>query len=428
MLIVKLIFFMPRTIKNIKAREILDSRGNPTIEVKVILNDKTAGAAAVPSGASTGIHEALELRDGDKSRYNGKGVLKAIKKVNTTIKHALLSKDVSKQKEIDRIMLELDGTENKSKLGANSILGVSLACVHAAAKSMNIPLYEYINKRYRLKLKKYKLPIPSFNILNGGKHADNNLDFQEFMLYPSGVRSFKEKVRCGSEIFHALKEVLIKKNLSTGVGDEGGFAPDLKSNKDALDLIMAAIKKTKWKAGKDVFIALDPAASEFFIKGKYVLKGERKTQKLNSEEMVDYWHNLAKKYPIVSIEDGLAQDDWDGWIYMTKKLGRKIQIVGDDFLVTNPQRIKKAIGLKAANAVLIKPNQIGTLTETIEAITIAQKAKWGVMVSHRSGETTDTTIADLATGTNAGQIKSGSLTRGERLAKYNRLMEIELES
>jgi len=418
---------MKRAIKDIKAREILDSRGNPTVEVKIFLADKTAGKAAVPSGASTGIHEALELRDGNKKRYNGKGVLKAVKNVNAKIYKILIGEDAASQKRIDKLMIDLDGTENKHNLGANAILGVSLASARAAANDLSMPLYEYINKRFRLGIKKFKLPIPGFNIINGGVHANNNLDFQEFMLYPAGVRSFKEKLRCGVEIFYSLKKILMSKKLNTGLGDEGGFAPDLKSNKEALDLILKAIKKTSWKMGKDVFIALDPATSEFYQKGKYILKGEKKEKEMTTGQMIDYWIDLIKRYPIVSIEDGLAQDDWDGWVYMTKKMGKKIQLVGDDFLVTNPERIGKAIKLKAANAVLIKLNQIGTLTETIEAIQIAKKAKWGIMISHRSGETTDAFISDLAVGTNAGQIKSGSLNRGERLVKYNRLMEIEGE-
>lgn len=414
-------------IKSIKAREILDSRGNPTIEVQVTLKNRVSTSASVPSGASTGLHEALELRDGDKKRYNRKGVLKAVNNVNKKIAPKIIGMDPRKQKVIDSTMLELDGTENKSKLGANAILGVSLACAKAAALALNKPLYKHIANLSGTKTKSFKMPIPSFNIINGGKHADNNIDFQEFMIFPAGIKKFSKRVQAGAEIFHALKKVLRQKKLATTVGDEGGFAPNLKSNQEALELIMSAIKKTQWKAGKDIFIALDPAASEFFHKGKYLLNGERQKKILSPEEMINYWNELVKKYPIVSIEDGLAEDDWIGWQKLTSKLGNKIQIVGDDFLVTNPERIKKAIESKAANAVLIKYNQIGSLTETLDAINLAKKNKWNIMVSHRSGETTDTFIADLVVGTQSQQIKSGSLSRGERLCKYNRLLQIESE-
>lgn len=414
-------------IKNISGREILDSRGNPTIEVKVELANGISAKASVPSGASTGVHEAHELRDGDKKRYGGKGVLKAVKNVNKKIAPLLLDVDVRKQKKIDTLMIEFDETENKSYLGANAILGVSLACARAASMYKNIPLYRYIAQLMGKEPRKYKMPIPSFNIINGGQHADNTIDFQEFMIFPSGIRKFSKKIQAGSEIFHALKKVLATKKLANTVGDEGGFGPNLKSNKEALDLLLEAIKKTQWKAGKDVFIAMDPASSEFFETNKYILEGEPTTKKLSTDEMITYWSDLIKKYPIVSIEDPLDEDDWQGWEDITKKLGKKIQIVGDDFLVTNPKRIKEAIERKAANAVLIKVNQIGTLTETLEAIKLAKANKWKVMVSHRSGETTDDFIADLVVGTQADQIKSGSMSRGERLVKYNRLMEIEAE-
>lgn len=414
---------MKTKIKNIIAREILDSRGNPTVEARVVLSNGITEKASVPSGASTGVHEALELRDNDKQRYNGKGVLKAVENVNEIIASKLSGLDVTDQHKIDQLMLEIDGTENKAKLGANAILGVSLACAKTAALAQNKPLYQYIKETYNLKFKEYKLPVPSFNILNGGRHADNNLEFQEFMLYPQGVKTFAEKMRCGAEIFHTLKKLLHDKNFSTGIGDEGGFAPNLRSNEQALDLIIEAVQTTKWKMDKDVFIALDPASSEFYVKEKYVIKNN----KLSTKEMINFWQRLVKKYPIVSIEDALAEDDWAGWTELNEKIGEKVQLVGDDFLVTNPKRIQEAIDKKACNAVLIKVNQIGSLTEAVYAIKKAQDNGWGVMVSHRSGETTDTFIADLVVGTNAGQIKSGSLSRGERLAKYNRISEIELE-
>lgn len=415
-------------IKHIYAREIFDSRGNPTIETHVTLESGISAKAAVPSGASTGIYEAVELRDGDNKRFNGKGVQKAIKNVNTKIFPLLLGEDVRKQKRLDTLMIELDETDNKAYLGANAILSVSLACARAGALYKNMPLYRYIADLMGIKNKNLKMPIPGFNVINGGRHADNNVDFQEFMLFPMGVKTFKKRMQAGVEIFHILKEVLKKKKLSTGVGDEGGFAPELQSNKQALDLIVEAIKKSNWKLGKEIFIAMDPATSEFYDKKHYVLKGEGSgVKRLASQEMIAYWGDLITKYPIYSIEDPLDQNDWDGWSCMTKELGKKLQIVGDDFLVTNPQRIEEAIQKRAANAVLIKVNQIGTLTETLEAIKLAKAHKWHVMVSHRSGETTDTFIADLVVGTQAEQIKSGSLSRGERLCKYNRLMEIEEE-
>lgn len=401
----------------------MDSRGNPTIETKVILNKGTEAKASVPSGASTGIHEALELRDNDKKRYNGLGVLNAVRNVNEKIAPKLLGKRISRFLEIDSLMLELDGTENKKNLGANAILSVSLACAKAGALAERVPLYQYIKETFGFEFKDFKLPCPSFNILNGGKHANNGLEFQEFMVMPLKVKSFKEKMRCGAEIFQSLKSILKNKGLETGVGDEGGFAPRLESNEQALDLIFEAINNTSWKLGRDVFFALDPASSEFYENKFYTIRGK----KYSSSQMIEFWTNLVSKYPIVSIEDPLFEDDWTYWPRLTEKIGKQIQLVGDDFLVTNPERIKKAAGQKAGNAVLIKVNQIGSLSEAVQTIQFAQKKKWKVMVSHRSGETTDDFIADLAVGTNADQIKSGSLSRGERLAKYNRLMEIEQE-
>lgn len=415
-------------IKDIKSRQILDSRGNPTVETKVILADGSEAKASVPSGASTGVHEAYELRDQKGSEYMGKSVNKAVGNVNRTIRKNLLGMDARKQEEIDALMINLDGTENKSRLGANAILSVSLATARAAALASKMPLYRYLREAFDIKSRKFILPIPSFNILNGGKHADNNLDMQEFMIYPAGIDSAAEQVRAGSEVFHQLKALLKSKKYSTGVGDEGGFAPDLKSNQQALDLIVEAIGKTSWKAGKDIFIALDPAASEFFSKGKYILKGEKNgIKKYSSSDMIHYWSKLLDKYPIISLEDGLAEDDWDGWKDLTYQLGDEVQLVGDDLLVTNEDRLRQAIEMEVANAVLIKVNQIGTLTETINTIKLAQEHEYGVMISHRSGETTDDFIVDLAVATNAGQMKAGSLSRGERIAKYNRLMEIEQE-
>jgi enolase len=408
------------TIKNVKAREILESRGNPTIEVEVELKDGTKGAAAVPSGASTGKHEALELRDGDKSRYNGKGVLKAAANVNGVIASAITGMSALDQEKIDRVLIKLDGTTDKSKLGANAILGTSLAVAHAAANFKNMPLYRYLNKA-----KAYMLPVPMMNILNGGRHAENSTDLQEFMVVPAGAKSFSEALRMGTEVYHALKKVLKGKGFNTNVGDEGGFAPSLSSNKEAVEAILVAIESADYKPGQECFIALDPAASEFYKNGKYTLAREGRI--LTRDEMVEFYVKWAAAYPIISIEDGMAEDDWEGWQLLTKKLGDKVQLVGDDFYVTNVKRIKRGIELKASNAVLIKPNQIGTLTETIEAIETARKAGWTTIVSHRSGETEDTTIADLAAGMGTGQIKAGAPCRSERTAKYNRLLKIEAE-
>jgi enolase len=408
------------TIKNVKAREILDSRGNPTLEVEVELKDGTMGMAAVPSGASTGKYEAVELRDGDKSRYNGKGVLKAAANVNKTIAKAIAGMSVTEQSEIDHALIKLDGTPDKSKLGANAILGTSLAVAHAAASFKGVPLYIYLGGDGA-----YALPVPMMNILNGGKHAENSTDLQEFMVMPVGAKSFYKALQMGTEVYHALKKVLKGKGLNTNVGDEGGFAPSLPSNKDAVEAILASIEIAGYKPGRDCYIALDPAASEFYENGKYVLAREGKT--LTPAEMVDYYVKWANDYPIISIEDGMAEDDWEGWQLLTKKLGNKIQLVGDDLYVTNVSRLAKGIDLKASNAILIKLNQIGTLTETLEAIRMAKKAGWTAIVSHRSGETEDTTIADLCVGLNTGQIKTGAPCRSERTAKYNRLLRIEEE-
>ena len=412
------------TIVDILGREILDSRGNPTVEVEVLLESGIIGRAAVPSGASTGEHEAVELRDGDKTRYNGKGVLKAVENVNEKIADELIDFDAVDQAEIDNLLITLDGTENKSSLGANAILGVSLACAKAAAETLGLPLYRYIggtNAR--------TLPVPMMNILNGGKHADNNVDFQEFMIMPFGAPSFSEALRMGAETFHSLKSVLAKKGYNTAVGDEGGFAPNLKSNEEAIEVILEAIEKAGYKVGTDIGIALDPAASEFYLKEKnaYHLFKSAPNKEIPIEKMVDYWADWVKKYPIVSLEDGLAEDDWDGWQLLTEKLGDKIQLVGDDIFVTNTERLAKGIELGVANSILIKVNQIGTLTETLEAIEMAKKAGYTNVISHRSGETEDTTIADIAVATNAGQIKTGSLSRTDRIAKYNQLLRIEEE-
>ncbi len=411
-------------IKSIQGREILDSRGNPTVEVDVVLENGILGRAAVPSGASTGEHEALELRDGDKGRYLGKGVLKAIKNVNKVIAPQLIGKDTTKQEEIDRLMIDLDGTENKERLGANAILGVSLAAAKAGAIFSKLPLYRYIRKNYQVPITSYQLPVPMMNVMNGGKHADNSVDLQEFMIVPLG-KTFRESLRIGAEVFHNLKKVLKEKGYATAVGDEGGFAPDLKSNEEAIQVIMEGIKKAGYRAGEDVALALDPAASEFYQDGRYILASEKKD--LSANEMVDFYKDWVDKYPIVSIEDGLAQDDWEGWKEMTLKLGKKIQIVGDDLFVTNPKRLKKGIEEGIANSILIKLNQIGTLTETIETVKMAKEAGYTTVISHRSGETEDTTIADVAVATNAGQIKSGSCSRSERIAKYNQLLRIEEE-
>ena len=406
------------TIYKIIAREILDSRGNPTIEVDVTLSDGSLGRAAVPSGASTGEHEAVELRDNATLRYLGKGVKKAVKIVNTTIANEIIGLDALNQKNIDEAMISLDGTSNKSKLGANSILGVSIAVAKSASNSKKMPFYEYINQN-----KTYTMPIPMMNIINGGSHADNNVDFQEFMVFPIGAKSFSNALQMGTEIFHQLKKVLKNKNLSTSVGDEGGFAPNLKSNHEAIEVILKAIDNAGYKAGKDVYIALDVAASELFDKDKYIIKSENRS--LSSDQMISYYQNIIETYPIISIEDGLDENDWGGWSLMNEALGDKVQIVGDDLTVTNINRLQKAIDLKAMNAILIKLNQIGTLTETLDAIALAKKADFGAIISHRSGETEDTTIADLAVASGVGQIKTGSASRTDRICKYNQLLRIE---
>ncbi|MDK9717908.1 MAG: phosphopyruvate hydratase [Trichlorobacter sp.] len=410
-------------IVDIYAREILDSRGNPTLECEVFLESGAFGRAAVPSGASTGEREALELRDGDKSRYLGKGVLQAVDNVNNRIADELIGMEASDQVGIDQRMLEMDGTEFKSNLGANAILGVSLAVAKAAAEEAGMPLYKYIggaNAR--------ELPLPMMNIINGGAHADNNVDIQEFMIMPAGAGCFAEALRMGAEIFHALKGVLKAKGYNTAVGDEGGFAPNLKSNEEALEVIMEAIVKAGYKPGEDVLLALDVASSELFDKEKGIYTLENETQKEKTPaQMVDFYENLVNKYPIISIEDGMAENDWDGWKLMTDRLGKKIQIVGDDLFVTNPAILKEGIQKGIANSILIKLNQIGTLTETLEAIEMAKRAGYTTVISHRSGETEDTTLADLAVAVNAGQIKTGSLCRTDRVAKYNQLLRIEDE-
>jgi len=408
-------------IIDVFAREILDSRGNPTVEVDVYTSGGFIGTAAVPSGASTGEFEAVELRDNDKSRFNGKGVLKAVENVNEFIASELEGIDVVEQKLIDEILIKLDNTENKSKLGANAILGVSIACAKAAANALGIPLYRYLGGIFA-----HTLPVPMMNILNGGKHADNNVDLQEFMVMPAGADSFKESLRMGVETFHALRTILSNKGYNTAVGDEGGFAPDLKSNEEAIELIIRAIEQAGYRAGEDIFIALDPASSEFYKDGRYVLNAEKEPTK-TSEELIDFYKYLVSKYPIISIEDGLAEEDWDGWKKMTEELGDKIQIVGDDLFVTNTKRLSRGIKEKSANSILIKLNQIGTLTETLASIEMAQKAGFTCVISHRSGETEDTTIADLAVAVNAGQIKTGSASRTDRMCKYNQLLRIEEE-
>ncbi len=405
----------------VQGREILDSRGNPTVEVDVVTSCGSFGRAAVPSGASTGEHEAVELRDGDKKRYMGKGVLKAVKNVNEKIAPLVLGMDVMDQVAVDNLMIKADGTKNKAKFGANAILGVSLAVAKAAADCAGLPLYRYIGGAFAR-----TLPVPMCNIINGGSHADSSVDFQEFMIQPVGAKSFSEGLRWATEIFHTLKAVLKKKGLSTAVGDEGGFAPNFPDNEAPLKVIMEAIKGAGFKAGKDITIAMDPAASEFFSGGKYVFKKSTKETK-NSNQMVEYWEKLIDKYPIISIEDGLEQNDWKGYEYMTKKLGDRLQIVGDDFFVTNTERLQKGIKMGCANSILIKVNQIGTLTETLAAIEMAKKANYTAVVSHRSGETEDTTIADIVVATNAGQIKTGSLCRTDRICKYNQLLRIEEE-
>jgi enolase len=408
------------TIDNIKAREILDSRGNPTLEVEAELSDGTKGRARVPSGASTGKYEAVELRDGDSSRFSGLGVLKATTNVNQSIATAIVGMSVTDQAAIDHKLIELDGTANKSRLGANAILGTSLAVAHAAANLLGMPLYRCLGG-----VSDYTLPVPMMNILNGGKHASGSTDFQEFMVVPAGASSFRQAIQMGAEVYHSLKRVLKDKGLDTNVGDEGGFAPSLPSNKQAIEAVVVAIEKAGYKPGKDCFIALDPAASEFYKDGQYILAKEGAS--LSANEMVDYYVKWASSYPIISLEDGMAEDDWDGWQLLTQKLGNKVQLVGDDLYVTNVNRLSQGISLKASNSILIKLNQIGTLTETIAAIHMAQEAGWTAVVSHRSGETEDTTIADLAVGLNTGLIKAGAPCRSERTAKYNRLLKIEDE-
>lgn len=407
-------------IEDIHAREVLDSRGNPTVEVEVALSDGSLGRAIVPSGASTGVHEALELRDQDKDRYNGKGTLKAVENIEEIIAEKLIGIGPFDQVLIDNFMIDLDGTENKKNLGANAMLGVSMAVASAAAASLKMPLFQYLGG-----VNAKVLPTPMMNILNGGSHADNTVDIQEFMIMPVGADSVREAIRMGAEIFAALKKVLKDKNMITTVGDEGGFAPNLKTNEDAIKVILEATEKAGYKAGEDVKIAIDAASSEFYDNDKkvYILEGEGKT--MTSSEMVDYYAKLCEKYPIISIEDGLAEDDWEGWKELTEKLGSKVQLVGDDLFVTNTKRLKQGIEKGIANSILIKVNQIGTLTETLDAIEMAKKAGYTAVISHRSGETEDTTIADLAVATNAGQIKTGSLSRTDRIAKYNQLIRIE---
>jgi len=413
-------------LQTIHAREILDSRGNPTVEVEVILADGATGRAAVPSGASTGAHEAVELRDGDKERYLGKGVLKAVKNVNEKIAPRLLGHDATDQAGIDQVLNDLDGTPNKGKLGANALLGVSLAVAHAAAASVGLPLYRYLggtNARY--------LPVPMMNILNGGKHADNNVDFQEFMIMPLGAACFQEALRMGAEVFHHLKKVLHDKGLNTAVGDEGGFAPNLKSTEEAFEVLAAAIDKAGYKLGDQIVFALDPATTELFEEAKhknktgYCFFKSKPDHVASTDEMIDLWKGLCKKWPIRSIEDGLAEDDWAGWQKLTRDLGQKVQLVGDDLFVTNTKRLQDGISKGAANSILIKVNQIGTLTETLDAIELARRNGYTAIVSHRSGETEDTTIADIVVATNAGQIKTGSASRTDRIAKYNQLLRIE---
>lgn len=409
-------------IQDIRAREILDSRGNPTIEADVILADGSMGRAAAPSGASTGSREALELRDGDKSRYLGKGVIKAVSNVNSQIRSALIENDATDQQAIDNRLIELDGTENKDNLGANAMLAVSLATAKAAAISQKIPLHQYIaNLRGQTSL---TMPVPMMNILNGGEHADNTVDIQEFMIEPTGFSSFSEALRAGVEIFHSLKSVLKAQGLNTAVGDEGGFAPNLRSNEEAITVILQAIEQTGYKAGKDIHLALDCAASEFYKNGQYILAGEG-NKTFDSQGFSDYLVRLTEQYPIISIEDGLDESDWEGWAYLTSKLGDKVQLVGDDLFVTNPAILQEGIDKNIANAILIKFNQIGTLSETLDAIYLAKKNGYATVISHRSGETEDSTIADLAVGTAAGQIKTGSLCRSDRVAKYNQLLRIE---
>jgi enolase len=407
-------------IQNIHARQILDSRGNPTVEVEVLTTSGVVGRAAVPSGASTGVHEAVELRDGEKSRFLGKGVMKAVYNVNTKINEALNGAYIDDQNAIDRALIELDGTDNKAELGANAMLGVSLACAQAAAQYHGLPLYNYIGG-----VSANTLPIPMMNILNGGSHADNNIDFQEFMVMPVGAETFSDALRMGVEIFHNLKSVLKDSGFSTNVGDEGGFAPGLNSNEEAIEYVLKAIEKAGYKPGEDIFIALDPAASEFYNEdtGLYELKSNN--TKLSSDDMVEYWATWAKKYPILSIEDGLAEDDWQGWAKLTTEIGEKVQLVGDDLFVTNVKRLARGIQNAVANSILIKVNQIGTLSETIQAVDMAHRSSYTSVISHRSGETEDTFIADLAVALNTGLIKTGSASRSDRIAKYNQLLRIE---
>jgi len=407
-------------ITEIKAREILDSRGNPTIEVDVRLRGGALGRAAVPSGASTGVHEALELRDGDAKRYGGKGVLKAVANVNRTIAGKLKGADAANQSALDRALIELDGTPNKSKLGANATLGVSLAAAYASAAAAGVPLYRYLNPDAHV------MPVPQMNVVNGGRHADSNVDMQEFMIVPAGAGNFADAIRMGAEVFHALAAVLKKRGHSTNVGDEGGFAPNLKSNEEPIEVILDAIANAGYRPGIDVSIALDPASSEFYEDGKYVFARSDKRAR-SAEQMVDFYAGWLKKYPIVSLEDGLAEDDWAGWKILTRELGAKTQLVGDDIFVTNPKFLKRGIEEHVANSILIKLNQIGTLTETLATIEMARRAGYTSVISHRSGETEDTTIADLAVATGAGQIKTGSMSRSERIAKYNRLLRIAEE-
>jgi enolase len=409
-------------IQSIKAREVLDSRGNPTVEVDCILEDGVRGRAIVPSGASTGEHEALELRDGDKKRYLGKGVTRAVDNVNKTIAPALAGLDATLQSRIDQLMLSMDGTKNKAKLGANAILGVSMAVARASAEAHNLPLYRYIGG-----VKADVLPVPMMNIVNGGAHADNNVDLQEFMIMPVGAPSLPEAIRMGTEVFHHLKKILHDSGHATAVGDEGGFAPNLKSNQEAIELILKAIEAAGYQPGNQIALALDAASSEFYDKaGKYIFKKSDKSVK-SAGDMVQLYAEWVKKYPVVSIEDGLAEDDWDGWQILTRELGKKIQLVGDDLFVTNTERLARGMGMGVGNAILIKVNQIGTLTETLDAINMARKASYGIVISHRSGESEDTFIADLAVATNAGQIKTGSLSRTDRVAKYNQLLRISEE-
>lgn len=408
-------------ITEIRAREILDSRGNPTISTQVFLSSGTVGKAAVPSGASTGTHEALELRDGDLSRYFGKGVLKAVANVKEIIAPHIVGLDALDQEEIDKRLIQLDGTPSKKKLGANAILSVSMAAAQAASQATSLPLYNYLGKK-----ETYRLPVPLINILNGGSHADNNVDIQEFMIVPTGSPNFSEAIRISAEVFHHLKKILQKKDYSTAVGDEGGFAPNLKSNEEALELILESIQKAGYRPGEDIFLAIDVAASEFFTDKKYFFK-KSDGSKRSSDEMVNFYESLVQKYPIISIEDGFAEDDWEGWKLMTEVLGHRIQIVGDDIFVTNLERFKKGVEKKIGNSILIKLNQIGTLSETIETIRYAHEKEYSTVISHRSGETEDTFIADLSVAVDSGQIKTGSLSRSERVAKYNRLLEIEEE-